>query len=133
LDEFLRTRSRAELGAGYKLSRNGDNRYQQDRESMHTQTFTGLGTNFQVHDAFATESQGRVQNRTAENLVSSDRAIVASRKLILNAIKEVQQGRDPQHVIRDPQKNRFANLVVLSDVIPASADWKAHTRSRETK
>ena len=58
---------------------------------------------------------------------------MAARKLILNAIKDVQQGREPQHVIRDPQKNRFANLVVLSDVIPASADWKEHTRSREAK
>jgi phthalate 4,5-dioxygenase len=133
LDEFLRTRSRAELSTDYRLSRNAANRYQQDRDSMKTQTFTGMGTNFQVHDAFATESQGHVQNRTAENLVSSDKAIVASRKLILNAIKDVQQGREPQHVIREQQKNRFTNLVVLSDVIPAAADWKEHTRSREAK
>lgn len=100
---------------------------------MKTQTFTGMGTNFQVHDAFATESQGRVQNRTAENPVSSDKAIIAARKLILNAIKDVQQGRDPQHVVRDPKANRFANLVVLSDVIPKSRDWKEFTRSREIK
>jgi len=133
LDDFLRTRSRMELAADYRLTRNGANRYQQDRASMKTQTFTGVGSNFQVHDAFATESQGSVQNRTEENLVSSDKAIVAARKLILNAIKDVQQGREPQHVIRDAQKNSFANLVVLSDVIPMSADWKAHTRSREAR
>jgi hypothetical protein len=133
LDEFLRTRSRTELSPDYRLSRNATNRYQQDRDSMKTQTFTGMGPNFQAHDSFATESQGWVQNRTAENLVSSDKAIVASRKLILNAIKDVQQGREPQHVIREAQKNRFANLVVLSDVIPASADWKEHTRSREAR
>jgi phenylpropionate dioxygenase-like ring-hydroxylating dioxygenase large terminal subunit len=133
LDEFLRTRSRAELTADYRLTANAANRYLQDRESMKTKTFTGMGLNFQVHDAFATESQGRVQSRTEENLVSSDKAIVASRKLILNAIKEVQRGRDPQHVIRDPKANRFPNLVVLSDVISASADWKEYTRSRELK
>ena len=133
LDEFLRTRSRVELNADYRLGRNAANRYQQDRASMKTQTFTGMGTNFQVHDAFATESQGRVQNRTAENPVSSDKAIIAARKLILNAIKDVQQGRDPQHVVRDPKANRFANLVVLSDVIPKSRDWKEFTRSREIK
>ena len=68
------------------------NRYQQDRASMQTHTFTGMGTNFQVHDAFATESQGPVQNRTEENLVSSDKAIVAARKLILNGIRDVQAG-----------------------------------------
>ncbi|MBM2803376.1 MAG: phthalate 4,5-dioxygenase [Deltaproteobacteria bacterium] len=133
LDEFLRTRSRVELTADYRLGRNAANRYQQDRASIKTQTFTGMGTNFQVHDAFATESQGRVQNRTAENPVSSDKAIIAARKLILNAIKDVREGREPQHVIRDPQANRFANLVVLSDVIPKSTDWKEYTRSRELK
>jgi len=133
LDEFLRTRSRVELTADYRLGRNAANRYQQDRASMKTQTFTGMGTNFQVHDAFATESQGRVQDRTAENPVSSDKAIIAARKLILNAIKDVQQGRDPQHVVRDPKANRFGNLVVLSDVIAKSRDWKEFTRSRETK
>ena len=74
-----------------------------------------------------------MQNRTAENPVSSDKAIIAARKLILNAIKDVQEGREPQNVIRDPQANRFANLVVLSDVIPKSTDWKEFTRSREIK
>jgi hypothetical protein len=133
MDEFLRTRSRMDLTADYRMTRNAANRYQQDRASMLTQTFTGMGTNFQVHDAFATESQGAIQNRTAENLVSSDKAIVAARKLILNGIKDVQQGRDPQHVVRDPQVSRFGNLVVLSDVIPKSQDWKEYARSRELK
>jgi len=133
LDEFLRTRSRAELTADYRLTRNGANRYEQDRASMQTQTFTGMGTNFQVHDAFATESQGPVQNRTEENLVSSDKAIVAARKLILNGIKDVQDGREPQHVVRDAKLNRFPNLVVISDVIAKSLDWKEYTRSRELR
>jgi hypothetical protein len=100
---------------------------------MKTQTFTGMGSNFQVHDAFATESQGPVQNRTEENLVSSDKAIVAARKLILNGIKDVQQGREPQHVVRDAKANAFSNLVVISDVIAKSMDWKEYTRSRELK
>ena len=133
LDEFLRTRSRVELSADYRLGKTGGNRYQQDRASMKTHTFTGMGTNFQVHDAFATESQGAVQNRTEENLVSSDKAIVAARKLILNAIKDVQHGREPQHVIRDAKANAFPNLVVISDVIAKSMDWKEYTRSRELK
>lgn len=133
LDEFLRTRSRAELTPDYRLTRNGANRYQQDRASMQTQTFTGMGTNFQVHDAFATESQGPVQNRTEENLVSSDKAIVAARKLILNGIKDVQEGREPQHVVRDAKSNRFPNLVVISDVIAKALDWKEYTRGRELR
>lgn len=126
----LRDKSRAELSADYRLARNRANRYQQDRESMKSETFTGMGYNFQAHDAFATESQGAIQDRTGEHLVSSDKAIIAARKLLFNAINEVKQGRDPQHVVRDPQANRFLHLQVFSEVIPASADWKQHTRER---
>jgi hypothetical protein len=130
LDDFMRTRSRVELTADYRLTRNGSNRYQQDRDSMKTQTFTGMGLNFQAHDAFATESQGPVQDRTAEHLVTSDKAIVAARKLLLNAMKDAKDGRDPQHVIRDPKSNQLLHLQALSEVVPTSVDFKQHVRER---
>jgi hypothetical protein len=126
LDDELRNKSRAELTADYRPTRGAANRYQQDRESMKTQTFTGMGLNFQAHDAFATESQGPVQDRTNEHPVSSDKAIIASRKLLLKAIKEVQEGLAPQHVIRDPKLNCFPHLLVISELIPDAADWKQY-------
>lgn len=97
---------------------------------MKTKTFTGMGYNFQAHDAFATESQGAIQDRTVEHLVSSDKAIIAARKLLLNAINDVKRGRDPQHVVRDPAANRFSHLQVFSEIIDGSIDWKQHTRER---
>jgi hypothetical protein len=130
LDAELRNKSRSELTADYRLTRNAANRYQQDRESMKTQTFTGMGLNFQAHDAFATESQGPVQDRTNEHPISSDKAIVAARKLLLNAMEDVRQGRDPRHLIRDPQVNRFPHLVVLSEVVPVSMDLKEYVKER---
>ena len=130
LDEFMRTRSRAELTPDYRLTRTAANRYQQDRESMNTQTFTGMGLNFQAHDAFATESQGAVQDRTSEHLVSSDKAIIAARKLILNGMRDAKSGRDPQHVIRDAGANRLLHLQALSEVIPTTVDFKQHVRER---
>ena len=130
LDDFLRNRNRSELSADYRLARNRSNRYQQDRESMKTQTFTGMGSNFQVHDAFATESQGPIQDRTQEHVVSSDKAIVAARKLLLNAMKDLSDGREPQHVIRSPEANRLWHLQALSEVIPLSVDYKQHTQER---
>jgi phenylpropionate dioxygenase-like ring-hydroxylating dioxygenase large terminal subunit len=130
LDADLRHKSRVELTANYRMTRNSANRYQQDRESMKTKTFTGMGLNFQAHDAFATESQGPVQNRTEEHLVSSDIAIVAARKLLLNAINAAKNGRDPQHVIRKAEANQLLHLQVFSELIAASADWKQHTKER---
>jgi phthalate 4,5-dioxygenase len=124
----LRDRVRADLSPEYRLARNAVNRYQQDRSSMATQSFTGMGFNFQAHDAFATESQGPVQNRTEEHLVTSDKAIIAARKLITNAINDVKAGRDPMHVVRDPSSNKFAHITVISEVVPAAANLQEYVR-----
>lgn len=128
LPHDLRQKHRADISPEYRLSRHETNRYQQDRDSMRTKTFTGMGLNFQAHDAFATESQGRIQDRTAEHLVSSDKAIVAARKLLLNGIEDVKQGREPRHRISDPKMNRFTNLMVISEVIPDSIHWRDYAK-----
>jgi phenylpropionate dioxygenase-like ring-hydroxylating dioxygenase large terminal subunit len=126
ITQELRDKNRADLSSDYRLTRNAADRYQQDRDSMNTKSFTGIGFNFQAHDAFATESQGAIQNRTEEHVVSSDKAIVAARKLILNAIKDVQENRRPQHVLTDSGSNRFPHLMVISEVIDSSVDWKEY-------
>ncbi len=130
LSEELRGKHRAEITAEYGLMREARNRYQQDRETMRSSTFTGMGLNFQAHDAFATESQGPVQDRTAEHLVSSDKAIVAARKLLRAGIEDVRQGRAPRHRITDPAANRFPHLMVISEIVPASVHWKEFVRQR---
>lgn len=128
LREDLRGWSKLEQAPDYTLTRKAENRYLQDRREMQDKTFIGMGVNFQVHDAFATESQGRTQDRTAEHLVSSDKAIVAERKLLAAAIQDVREGRDPRHVIRDPKANRFPDLVVLSEVVSAETDWRQYLK-----
>ena len=105
----------------------------QDRESMKTKTFTGMGSGFQAHDAFATASQGAIQDRTEEHLVSSDKAIIAARKLLEKAIRDVQEGREPPHVIREPSQNRFPHFLVISDMIPDTSNWKAYTQRLEAE
>ncbi|HEY7819982.1 MAG TPA: hypothetical protein VIG29_17305, partial [Vicinamibacteria bacterium] len=126
--ETLRRRNEAEITPDCRLKRNLGNRYLQDREEMQSGTYSGLGGFFPTHDAYATESQGAVQDRTREHLVSSDIAIVAMRKLLLKGIEDVHEGREAPHVIREPSVNRFPHLQVLSEVIPASADVREHVR-----
>jgi phthalate 4,5-dioxygenase len=130
LAQELIDKNRAEMTPGYELARSGENRYQQDRESMRAKSFTGMGFNFQAHDAFATESQGAIQDRTQEHLVSSDKAIVAARKLLLKAMTDAGEGRDPQHVLRDSASNNFLHLQVFSEVVSETTDIKQHTRTR---
>ena len=124
-------RSRSELGENYRLVRNQANRFLQDRESMKTKTYTGMGVGFQAHDAFATSSQGAIQDRTSEHLVSSDKAIVAARKLMEKGIRDIEEGRDPPHVIRSAEENRFPHMLIISDMIPAGSDYKEYARRLE--
>jgi phthalate 4,5-dioxygenase len=124
---------RSELTADYKLIRAEANRFMQDRESMKSKTYTGMGSGFQAHDAFATTSQGRIQDRTEEHLVSSDKAIVAARKLMQKAIEDIREGREPPHVARSPSENHFPGLLVLSDMISAASDWKQYTKNLEAE
>lgn len=131
LDKNVVNRERSDLTSDYRLVRNEANRFMQDRDSMKTKTYAGMGTGFQAHDAFATASQGAIQDRAEEHLVSSDKAIVAARKLLEKAIRDVQEGREPPHVVRESSKNRFPHLLVLSDMIPNAGDWKEYTKGLE--
>jgi hypothetical protein len=116
--------------ADFKFIRNSSNRYLQDRSAMASNVYTGLGYSFPLHDCWATEGQGAVQDRTKEHPVSMDRAIVVSRKVLSGAIKAVQEGRDPPNVVRDTQFNRFF-ILATDEVLPASQDWRDYCKELE--
>jgi hypothetical protein len=72
-----------------------------DVEEQRKQTFTGMGFDINIHDQFACESQGRIQDRTRENLGTTDKGIVLYRRLLLDAIRRSQAGEKPPMVL-DP-------------------------------
>jgi hypothetical protein len=121
--ELWRKSFEADITSDYHLVRNQRNRYLQKREEL-TQTFSGMGTCFAVHDAFATETPGSIQDRTKEHLVSSDIAIVTFRKLLLKAVKDLQEGREPARVPMDQETGCIPFLKIVSKIIPESADLK---------
>lgn len=103
-------RQAGEYETPFTLKRKKSNRYLQDRAAMQTQNFTGMGPNFNVHDAFATETMGAIQNRTKEHLATSDVAVAAVRRQMLKAIDDVRAGRPPLGVVLEPSANRFDDL-----------------------
>ena len=119
--------------ANNRYLRNKANRYMQDRGLMKTSNFTGMGNYFPVHDAFATETPGRVHDRTREHLGTSDSCIVAARREILAAIADVQAGRDPPHVVRDAATNDMSNLVVASEIVAHGVDHRSFWKNRGRK
>jgi phenylpropionate dioxygenase-like ring-hydroxylating dioxygenase large terminal subunit len=112
-----------------RLVRNPDNRYKQDPVSR------TMGPDFLVHDAFATESQGVVQDRTVERLGYTDKVIASTRRKMLQAIRDVQEGADPPHVVRDAGAANMAHIVASVEVVDdgtARNAWRGRTsRVRE--
>ena len=99
---------------------------------MGTESYTGIA-GFAAQDSCVVEGEGPIQDRTQEHLVSSDKVIVAARKLLLKAIRDVQEGHDPQHVIRDTQRNRFPNMIVWYGVVPSATDWAEHCKQLDAE
>jgi hypothetical protein len=119
-----------ELTADYKPIRNKSNRYLQDRESMKTWSFSGMGRIFNVQDTAIVEGCGPIVDRTQEFLGPADKAIIAARRMVLRGIRDLDAGREPPHVIRHPEANHFPHLRVVSEVIADGGDWKSYWKSR---
>ena len=71
-----------------------------------SQTYTGMGFDINVHDQWAIESQGRIQDRTREHLGTTDKAIIAYRRLLLSAIGQVGERREAADVARRRARRR---------------------------
>jgi phthalate 4,5-dioxygenase len=52
-----------------------------------------MGFDINIHDQWACESQGKIQDRTRENLGSTDKGIVLYRRLLLDAIRKNEAGQ----------------------------------------
>ena len=110
----------------YTPVRNPENRYRQDRQELDGLSFAGFGPFIPVHDLMATETAGRIQDRSVEHLGTTDKAITQSRRMLLRGIKQIEDGADPPHVVREPGANRFSHIAVVDKVIPSSTDWRTH-------
>ncbi|MBM2811728.1 MAG: phthalate 4,5-dioxygenase [Chloroflexi bacterium] len=65
---------------------------------------------FLCQDNMVNESQGPIADRRRELLGSLDTVITAMRRVMLTAITDVEQGRDPKHVIRDAAANHLVRV-----------------------
>jgi phthalate 4,5-dioxygenase oxygenase subunit len=60
-------------------------------EDQRSRTFLGMGEDdINVHDQWAVESMGAIQDRTREHLGTSDKVIIANRRLLVKAIETVR-------------------------------------------
>jgi phenylpropionate dioxygenase-like ring-hydroxylating dioxygenase large terminal subunit len=91
-----------------------------------SRTFLGMGEDdINVHDQWACESMGPIQDRTREHLGTSDKVIMANRRELLKAIETVQAGGTPPGVADPAIATQRIGPETVDGIAPAGewASW----------
>jgi phenylpropionate dioxygenase-like ring-hydroxylating dioxygenase large terminal subunit len=84
----------------YLPKKGRENDWGYDASEQATRTYLGMGeADINVHDQWACESMGAIQDRTREHLGTSDKVIMANRRTLLAAIETVKAGGTPPGVL----------------------------------
>lgn len=112
----------------YAPLKNRANGYHYDPEEQETLTYTGMGLDINVHDQWAVEGLGTIQDRTREHLGRGDAVIVRYRLLLRKAIKALESNKEDALLMRG---NADVSRIVgplSNDAITETNDWKAASR-----
>ncbi len=103
---------------GFVSKVNRSNNWNIDRNIQRTDTYSGIkGINAQ--DRAVQESMGRIVDRSREHLGPADRAIIATRKLLLEAVDVVEQGGDPSGT-----RPTYYEVLAAEATLLKSKDWR---------
>ena len=114
----------------YRSRKNRSNNYGFNPNEQAIETYTGMGHDINVHDQWAVESMGRIQDRTREHLGQSDKAITAYRRLLRQSIEQVQKGERP---IIDPANVSSLRGPATMDGIGPTVGWQDYWTSVDLK
>jgi nitrite reductase/ring-hydroxylating ferredoxin subunit len=126
-DEMRRQRLELYELPDYVPRKNKTNDYGFDPHEQEHATFTGMGADINVHDQWACESMGAIQDRTNEHLGQSDKAITAYRRLLRAAIDQASNGGRLLMVL-DPQSAPKVTGPAAIDGIGPTDDWEGYWR-----
>ncbi len=116
----------------YAPLKNMRNNYGYNPDEQDTETYTGMGMDINVHDQWAVESMGRIQDRTVEHLGKTDVGIVKYRRRLRAAIDAVEAGDLTSLPMLDAQTPDITGPLSIDaigatsdcDVLPGQADAK---------
>ncbi len=96
-----------------------DNDYFLDRDLQRDGNFTGL-IGVRVQDLSIVERMGAIMDRTKEHLGTTDTAIIAFRRMILKAARDLQKGKEP-YAASHPEIFRVKSGAA---VVSKDLDWE---------
>lgn len=101
----------------YQPLRNRDNDYEFDRERQRKLNYTGI-LGIPNQDAAVQESMGPIADRSRETLGTSDKAIIAYRKLLLEMARGLERGHEPDAARDGSRYNVRSVSIVLDKDVP---------------
>jgi len=116
----------------YRPRKHRGNAWGFDPYEQRTRTYTGMGDDINVHDQWAIESQGAIQDRTREHLATSDRAISANRRLLDRAIDTVARGGTPPMVLAPEAAARLHGPATVDGICPPT-QWQQYWRDVDAR
>jgi phthalate 4,5-dioxygenase oxygenase subunit len=129
-DEMRRQRLELYQLPDYVPRKNKSNDYGFDPHEQEHETFTGMGTDINVHDQWACESMGAIQDRTKEHLGQSDKAISVYRRILRSAIEQAGSGAKPLMVL-DPRSAAQITGPAAIDGIGPTEGWQTYWRKTD--
>lgn len=132
-EELLRQRLEGVSLPDYRPVRNRANNWGFDPREQQELTYTGMGLDINVHDQWAVESMGPIQDRTVERLGISDRAVTANRRLLLKAIEKFESGGSlPSHPVDEEEASRLVGPYAVDTIAPDDT-WQEHWLQKEAE
>jgi hypothetical protein len=116
----------------YKSRKNKSNDYGFDPHEQATATYTGMGSDINVHDQWAVESMGAIQDRTREHLGQSDKAIVQYRRLLRQEIEKVLGGEKPMLHLEAANARSIQGPATMDGIGPTSG-WETYWMEVDVK
>jgi phenylpropionate dioxygenase-like ring-hydroxylating dioxygenase large terminal subunit len=120
----------------YKPIFSRENSWGFSADEQRAKTFTGMGFDINIHDQWACESQGRIQDRTRENLGTTDKGIVLYRRILMDAIRKNQAGEKPLMVLDASAARELTGPPAVDGIGPSDAleeYWREFDSNRRKK
>lgn len=116
----------------YVSRKNKSNDYGFDPHEQETETYTGMGADINVHDQWAVESMGKIQDRTREHLGTSDKAIIQYRRMLRQEIDKAANGGNPM-LFLDEASARSVQGPATMDGIGPTRGWEIYWMEVDVK
>ena len=116
----------------YKPRINRSNNYGFDPDQQRASTYTGMGEDINVHDQWAVESPGPIQDRTREHLGTTDKGIVAYRRMLVEAIEKNAAGAKPPMVLDEAAARALTGPPSIDGIGPTQT-WNDYWQAADLK